>query len=136
MLWGCTTSNIASQSNAPWRFAQCVAIPATACKQSLLRLIVSFFSPFFSVKQNKVNSKHWGETNFEVPKKQKDVRDVFFFKITKKDDDDWNEHNYTVHELHTFIKYMCHLVTKNHVLSFSFAMDDMGEIFLRVLDTI
>ena len=76
------------------------------------------------------------ETNFEVPKKQKDVRDVFFFKITKKDDGDWNEHNYTLHELHTFIKYMCHLVMKNHLLSFSFAMDDMGEIFLRVLDTI
>ena len=36
------------------------------------------FSPFFSLKQNKVNSKNWGETNFEVSKKQKDVWDVFF----------------------------------------------------------
>ena len=47
------------------------------------------FSPFFSRKQNKVNSKNWGETNFEVSKKQKDVWDVFF-KIKKKDDGDWN----------------------------------------------
>ena len=47
------------------------------------------FSPFFSLKQNKVNSKNWGETNFEVSKKQKDVWDVFF-KIKKKDDGDWN----------------------------------------------
>ena len=36
------------------------------------------FSPFFSLKQNKVNSKTWGETNFEVSKKQKDVWDAFF----------------------------------------------------------
>ena len=60
--------------NAPWRFAQCVANPATARKQNLLRLIVRFFLRFLS-KQNKVNSKNWGETNFEVPKKQKDVWD-------------------------------------------------------------
>ena len=46
------------------------------------------FSPFFSLKQNKVNSKNWGETNFEVSKKQKAVWDVFF-KIKKKDDGDW-----------------------------------------------
>ena len=38
--------------------------------------------------------------------------------------------------LHTFIKYMRHLVTKNHLLSFSIAMDDMDEIFLHVLDSI
>ena len=38
--------------------------------------------------------------------------------------------------LHAFIKYMRHLVMKNHLLSFSFAMDDMDEIFLRVLDSI
>ena len=31
--------------NAPWRFAQCVANPATACKQNLLRLVVRFFRP-------------------------------------------------------------------------------------------
>ena len=31
------------------------------------------FSPFFCLKQNKINSKNWGETNFEVSKKQKDV---------------------------------------------------------------
>ena len=36
------------------------------------------FSPFFSLKQNKVNSNNWGETNFEVSKKQKDVWDGFF----------------------------------------------------------
>ena len=47
------------------------------------------FSQFFSLKLNKVNSKNWGETNFEVSKKQKDVWDVFF-KIKKKDDGDWN----------------------------------------------
>ena len=47
------------------------------------------FSPFFSLKQNKVNNKNWGKTNFEVLKKQKDVWDVFF-KIKKKDDGDWN----------------------------------------------
>ena len=46
------------------------------------------FSPFFTLKQNKVNSKNWGETNFEVSKKQKDVWDVFF-KMKKKDDGDW-----------------------------------------------
>ena len=45
------------------------------------------FSPFFSLKLNKVNSKNWGETNFEVSKKQKDIWDVFF-KIKKKDDGD------------------------------------------------
>ena len=28
-----------------------------------------------------------------------------------------------------------HLVMKHDLLSFSFAMDDMGEIFLRVLDS-
>ena len=49
------------------------ANPATACKQNLLRLVVRFFSPFFSLKQNKINSKNRGETNFEVLKKQKDV---------------------------------------------------------------
>ena len=48
------------------------------------------FSPFFSRKQNKVKSKNWGETNFEVSKKQKEVWDFFFFKIKKKDDGDWN----------------------------------------------
>ena len=47
------------------------------------------FSPFFSLKQNKGNSKNCGETNFEVPQKQKDVWNVFF-KINKKDDGDWN----------------------------------------------
>ena len=31
---------------------------------------------------------------------------------------------------------MRHLVMKNHLLSFSFAMDDMDEIFLPVLDSI
>ena len=62
------------------------------------------FSPFFSLKQNKVNSKNWGKTNFEVSKNQKDVWDVFF-KIKKKDDGDWNLHNFTLHELHAFIKY-------------------------------
>ena len=45
-------------------------------------------------------------------------------------------HNYTLHELNAFIKYMRHLVMKNHLLPFSFAMDDMGEIFLRVLESI
>ena len=45
-------------------------------------------------------------------------------------------HNYTLLELHAFIKYLRHLVMKNHLLSFSFAMDDMDEIFLRVLDSI
>ena len=48
------------------------------------------FSPFFSRKQNKAKSKNWGETNFEVSKKQKEVWDFFFFKIKKKDDGDWN----------------------------------------------
>ena len=38
--------------------------------------------------------------------------------------------------LHAFIKYMRHLVMKNLLLSFSFAMDEMDEIFLRVLDSI
>ena len=38
--------------------------------------------------------------------------------------------------LHAFIKYMRHLVMRNHLLSFSFAMDEMDEIFLRVLDSI
>ena len=47
------------------------------------------FSQFSSLKQNKINSKNWGETNFEVSKKQKDVWDVFF-KFKKKDDGDWN----------------------------------------------
>ena len=37
-----------------------------------------FFLRFFALKQNKVNSKNWGETNFDMSKKQKDVRDVFF----------------------------------------------------------
>ena len=36
------------------------------------------FSPFFSLKQNKVNSKNWGKSNFDMSKKQKDVWDVFF----------------------------------------------------------
>ena len=31
---------------------------------------------------------------------------------------------------------MRYLVMKNHLLSFSFAMDDMDKIFLRVLDSI
>ena len=31
---------------------------------------------------------------------------------------------------------MRHLVMKNYLLSSSFAMDDMDEIFLRVLDSI
>ena len=35
------------------------------------KLIVSFFR--FSLENKKVNSKTWGETYFEVPKKQKDV---------------------------------------------------------------
>ena len=47
------------------------------------------FFLFFSLKQNKVNSKNWGETNFEVSKKQKQVWDVFF-NINKKEDGDWN----------------------------------------------
>ena len=68
--------------------AQCIANPATACKQNVLRLIYcKVFSPFFSLKQNKVNRKNWAGTNFEVPEKQKDVWDVFF-KIKKKDDGD------------------------------------------------
>ena len=61
---------------------------------------------------------------------------MFFFKIKKKDDGAWNYHNFTLHELHAFIKYMSsHLVMKHDLLSFSFAMDDMDEIFLRVLDS-
>ena len=43
-----------------------------------------FFLRFFSPKQNKVNSKNWGETNFEVSKKQKDVWDVFFPKLKRR----------------------------------------------------
>ena len=89
------------------------------------------FSPFFSLKQSKVNSKNWEETNFEVSKKQKDVWDVFF-KIKKKDDGDWNWHNLTLHELHAFIKYASSSYETHDLLSFSFSMDD---IFLRVLDS-
>ena len=63
-----------TSGNRVWKFIE------VSCK---------VFSPFFSLKQNKVNSKNWGETNFEVSKKQKDVWDVFF-KIKKKDDGDWN----------------------------------------------
>ena len=88
------------------------------------------FSPFFSLTQNKVNSKNWGETNFEVSKIQKDVWDVFF-KIKKKDDGDWNLHNFTLHELHAFRKYTSTSLSHD-LLSFGFAMDD---IFLRVLDS-
>ena len=63
---------------------------------------------------------------------------MFFFllKIKKKDDGDWNKHNFTLHELHAFIKYVRHLAMKNHLLSFSFAMDAMDEIFVRVSDSI
>ena len=42
------------------------------------------------------------------------------------------EHNFTLHELHAFTR---HLVMKHDLLSFSFTMDDMDEIFLRVLDS-
>ena len=43
------------------------------------------FSPFFSLKQNKVNSKNWRETNFAERRMRR-----FFFKIKKKNDGDWN----------------------------------------------
>ena len=38
-----------------------------------------FFSVFLS-KTKQGNSKNWAETNFDMSKKQKDVRDVFFKK--------------------------------------------------------
>ena len=66
-----------------------VANPATACKQKFIEVNCEVFPPFSSLKQTKVNSKNWGETNFEVPKKQNDVWNVIF-KIKKKDDGDWN----------------------------------------------
>ena len=40
----------------------------------IIEVSCKVFSPFFSLKQSKVNGKNWGETNFEVSKKQKDVR--------------------------------------------------------------
>ena len=52
------------------------------------KIYCKVFSPFFSLKQNEVNSRNWGETNWtKFPEKQKDVWDVFF-KIKKKDDGD------------------------------------------------
>ena len=43
-----------------------------------------------------------------------------------------NKHNFTLRELHAFTR---HLVMKHDLLPFSFAMDDMDEIFLRVLNS-
>ena len=71
------------------------AIRAMRCKSGnrvltkYIEVSCKVFSPFFSLKQKKVNSKNSGKTKLEVSKKQKDVWDVFF-KIKKKDDGDWN----------------------------------------------
>ena len=42
--------------------------------------------------------------------------------------------NFTLHELHAFIKYTSSNYMKHDLLSFSFATDNMNDIFLRVLD--
>ena len=55
-----------------------------------------------------------------------------FFQIKKKDDGDCNQHNFTLRELPAFIKYTS---SSYEVRSAVFAMDDMDEIFLRVLDS-
>ena len=87
--WRCTSSNFASREQ------RAMAIRAMRCKSGnrvltkYIEVSCKVFSLFFSLKQNKVNRKNWGENNFEVSKKQKDVWDVFF-KIKKKDDGDWN----------------------------------------------
>ena len=72
-----------------------MAIRAMRCKSGnrmktkFIEVSCKVFSPFFSLKQNNVNSENRGEKHFEVSKKQKDVWHVFF-KIKKKDDGDWN----------------------------------------------
>ena len=72
--WRCTSSNFAC------RVQRAMAIRAMRCKSATRRVLTKYievsckvFSLFFSLKQNKVNRKNWGENNFEVLKKQKDV---------------------------------------------------------------